>query len=52
MIHKSVHSEMHVNTIIESRNVSFFEHVFPNKTEQETSTNKKSNDAITSHDQE
>ena len=29
-IHKSEHSEMHVNTITESRNASFFEYVFPN----------------------
>ena len=43
---------MHVNTIIESRNASFFEHVFPNKTGQETSNNKRSFDAITSNDQE
>lgn len=43
---------MRVNTIIESRNAFFFEHVFPNKTEQETSTNKRSHDAITSNDQE
>ena len=51
-IHMSEHSEMHVNTIIESRNASFFEHVFSNKTGQETSTNKRSYDAITSHNQE
>ena len=52
LIHKSEHSEMHVNTIIESRNASFFEQVFPNKTGQHTSTNKRSHDAITSQDQE
>ena len=52
LIYKSEHSEMHVNTIIESQNASFFEHVFPNKTGQETSTNKRSYDAITSHDLE
>ena len=51
LIHKSEHSEMHVNTIIESRNASFFEHIFPNKTRQGTSTNKRSYNAITSHDQ-
>ena len=43
---------MHVNTIIESQNASFFEHVYPNKTEQETSNNKRSQNAITSQDQE
>ena len=52
LIHKSKHSEIHVNTIIESRNASFFEQIFPNKTGQETSTNKRSYNAITSHDQE
>ena len=50
MIHKSEHTEMYLNTIIESRNASFFEHVFPNKTGQETSSNKRSHDAITSQD--
>ena len=42
LIHKSEHSEMHVNTIIESRNASLFEHVFPNKIGQETSNRKRS----------
>ena len=49
-IYKSEHSEMHVNIVIESRYTSFFEHVFSNKIGQETNTNKKSYDAITSHD--
>ena len=40
IIHKSEHSEMHVNAIIESQNVSFFEHIFSIKTREETSTNK------------
>jgi len=52
LIHKLEHSEMHVNTIIESRNASFFEHVFPNKIGQETSNKKRSFDAITSNGQE
>ena len=52
LIHKSEHFEMHVNTNIESRNASFFEHEFQKKTGQETSTNKISFDAITSNDQE
>ena len=52
LIHKSEHSEMHVNTIIESRNASFFEHVFPNKIGHETSKKKRSFDAITSSNQE
>ena len=52
LIHKSAHSEMHVNTIIEYRKASFYEHVFPNKTGQETSNKKRSFDAITSNDQE
>ena len=50
--HKLEHSEKHVNNIIESRNASFFEHVFPNKTGQKTSKNKRSHDIITSQDQE
>ena len=51
LIHKSEHFEMHVNTIIESRNTSFFENIFSNKTRQKTSTNKRSYNAITSHKQ-
>ena len=43
---------MHVNIIIESRNALFFEHIFPIKTGQDTSTNKRSHDSITSQDQE
>ena len=43
---------MYVNTIIESRYAYFFEHIFPKKIGQETSTNKRSFDAITSQDQD
>ena len=40
-MHKSDNSNVHVGTIIESRNVSFFEHVFPCKITQETSSSKR-----------
>ena len=52
LIHKSEHTKMHVNTIIESQNASFFEHVFPNKTGQETRIYIRSHDAITCKDLE
>ena len=35
LVHKSKNTEIHVNTIIESRNASFFENVFPYKLTQE-----------------
>ena len=51
LIYISLHTEIHVSIVIESQNASCFEHVFPNKTGQETSNNKRSHDAITSQDQ-
>ena len=35
---------MHVNTIIESRNASFFENVFPYKSTQELNSSKRTHD--------
>ena len=45
---------MHVNTIIESRNASFFEEIFPCKPTQETNSLKRNLESTssTSHDQE
>ena len=42
---------MHHNTIIESRNASFFEHVFPNKPSQESSSPKSTHDTASSSNQ-
>jgi hypothetical protein len=45
---------MHVNTIIESKNASFFEEIFPCKPTQETNSLKRNlkSTSSTSHDQE
>ena len=37
---------MHVNTIIESRNASFFENVFPFKSTQESNSSKRTHDTV------
>ena len=44
LIHKSSIFDMHVNTIIESRNASFFENVFPYKCTQESNSSKRTHD--------
>ena len=36
LVHKSNITDIHVNTVIESRNAPFFENVFPCKVMQET----------------
>jgi hypothetical protein len=54
LIHKFNIPDMHVNTIIESRNASFFEEIFPCKPTQETNSLKRNlkSTSSTSHDQE
>ena len=44
LIHKSEIIDMHGNTIIESRNASFFENVFPYKSTQESNSSKMTHD--------
>ena len=44
LIHKSEINDMHADTIIESRNASFFENVFPYKSTQESNSSKKTHD--------
>ena len=44
LIHKSEIFDMHANIIIESRNVSFFENVFPFKSTQESNSSKITHD--------
>ena len=51
LIHKSEIPDMHPNTIIESRNASFFEHVFPYKPSQESSSPKSTHDTVSSSNQ-
>lgn len=51
LIHKSEIPDMHPNTIIESRNASFFEHVFPYKPSEETSSTKRTHDTASSNNQ-
>ena len=54
LIHKSDIPDMHVNTIIESRNASFFEEIFLCKPTQETNSLKRNLESTssTSYDQE
>ena len=44
LIHKSEIFDMHANTIIESRNASLFENVFPYKSTQESNSSKRTHD--------
>ena len=44
LIHKSEIVDMHANTIIESRNASFFENVFSYKSTQESNSSKRTHD--------
>jgi hypothetical protein len=54
LIHKFDISYMHENRIIESRNASFFEEIFPYKPTQETNSLKRNleSKSSTSYDQE
>ena len=54
LIYKSDILDLHVNTIIESRNASFFEEIFPYKSTQELSSLKRNFESTssTSHNQE
>ena len=40
LVHKSDNPEIHVNTIIESDNVEFFENIYPYKTESESTSER------------
>ena len=51
LIHKSEIFYMHVNTIIESRNASFFEKVFPYKSTQGSNSIKRTHDTVISSSQ-
>ncbi|KAL0551992.1 hypothetical protein IC582_011085 [Cucumis melo] len=51
LVHKSDISNIHVNTIMESRNATFFENVFPHKISCEARLQKCSFDVITSESQ-
>ena len=51
LIHKSEIFDMHVNTIIESRNASFFEKVFPYKSTQGSNSSKRTHDTAISSSQ-
>ena len=44
LIHKSEIIDMHANTIIESRNASFFENVFPYKSTHKSNSSKRTHD--------
>ena len=38
MVHKSIHSDINENTVIESNNVEFFENIYPYKIRHEQSS--------------
>ena len=48
LVHKSDILDIHVNTIIESRNASFFENIFPSKNACDESSLKRTHDTTTS----
>ena len=48
LIYKFDIPDLHVNTIIESRNVSFFEEIFPYKFTQESSSHKRNFESTSS----
>ena len=48
LVHKSNIPDIHVNTIIESRNASFFENIFPIKNACDRSSLKRTHDTATS----
>ena len=52
LVHKSDNPEIHVNTIIESRNATFFENIFPWKIAQEQSSLKRTYDDFNSSHKE
>ena len=41
LVHKSNIPDIHKNTIMESRNASFFEYIFPSKSKEEPSLSKR-----------
>jgi len=51
LVYKSYILDIHVNTIIESRNVIFFENIFPHNMSCEARLQKRSRDTITSETQ-
>ena len=54
LIYESDIPDLHVNTVIESRNASFFEEIFPYKSTQESSSLKRNfkSTSSSSHDQD
>ena len=49
LVHKSNIHDIHVNTITESRNASFFENMFPSKNACDESSLKRTHDTATSN---
>lgn len=46
LVHESKIPDIHKNMIMESRNVSFFEHVFPYKSKEEASSSKQTHETM------
>ncbi|CAI9771418.1 unnamed protein product [Fraxinus pennsylvanica] len=51
LVYESKISDIHKNTIMESRNASFFEHVFPYKSKEEASYSKQTYDIMIENSQ-
>ena len=52
LVHESKISDIHKNTIMESRNASFFEHVFPCRSKEESSSLKRTCETIRENSQD
>ena len=52
LVYESKIQDIHRNTIMESRNASFFEHVFPCRSEEKASSSKRTYETMTEHSQE
>ena len=52
LVHKFDNPDIHANIFIESRNVSFFEDIFPYKVIQEPSSNKRTYNTTFNNNQE
>ena len=50
LVHESKIPDIHKNTIMESRNASFFEHVFPHKSNESSSSLKRTHEAISQNE--
>lgn len=52
LVYESKIQDIHRKTIMESRNASFFEHVFPCRSEEEANSSKRTYETMTEHSQD